>query len=785
MLDIAKKIGKIYMPYLVVSTLWLLFCIPYFFKGLVPVPSTYLVTFFAPWNTSYAMPVKNGAMPDIFTQIMPWKMFTISEWKAGRIPLWNPYSFSGTPHAANFQSAVFSPFTPLFFLLPFIDAWSIMIVLQPLLAGLGIVFFLRQTKHTDLACALAGIGYMFSGAVVTWMGYGTLAMTIAMFPWLFGGLTRMALGKNFGTSLIVFSVLTAFLSGHFQMGLYVVGAGILYVFWLGLVEKKVSLRTFLRMMGAIVAGLCIAAPQFILTYGAFVASTRTASSGMREVIPWPYLATLISPDIFGNPVTRNDWYGHYAEWASYIGVIPLLFSLYGIGSLKLKRPDSKFFFVILGLLGLLLSFDTPLVTLMFALKIPVLSTSAASRIIVMLSFALSVLAAYGIDAWIEDVKKHAHASVLKKLAIPLLVMGVITMVPFLFHIIPAEKISISIRNLALPLGTLGLASVMLYVATRMKQAKVILAVGVMLVILGSFDSYRFATKWMPFESRAYVYPTTPLLTFLQTLPGNDRVFGNIGGEVGVPFHQPLIEGYDAMYPGRYGEFIQSLKTGTVMTGERSVVMVDKNGKYTEHALRLLGVRYIVNKVSDKDTPWTFPVWRYAPDVMKKIYGDATWEVYEYTHALPRVSLIYSYTTEKPNQQIINTLFDPSFDMTKKIVLEKEPFVPPAVGTGSATISTYTPTAITLRTESSTNALLFLSDPWDSGWHAAIDGTPTEILRADYDFRAVALPKGTHTVTMTYWPDGLTVGFLLSGLGMCLGIFIRQISNAGETVTSKK
>lgn len=53
-------------------------------------------------------------MPDVTTQIYPWKKLTIDTYKSGYIPVWNPYSFSGNPQLANFQTAVFSPFNILF-----------------------------------------------------------------------------------------------------------------------------------------------------------------------------------------------------------------------------------------------------------------------------------------------------------------------------------------------------------------------------------------------------------------------------------------------------------------------------------------------------------------------------------------------------------------------------------------------------------------------------------------------------------------------------------------------
>ncbi|MEK7573051.1 MAG: hypothetical protein AAB531_01360, partial [Patescibacteria group bacterium] len=100
-----KNLTLKFWPIVFILAVWLIFSSPYFFKNLVPFPSEYLVNFFPPWASyqEFAGPVKNNAMPDIITQIYPWKNFTIETLKTGQIPLWNPYSFSGTPHLANYQ----------------------------------------------------------------------------------------------------------------------------------------------------------------------------------------------------------------------------------------------------------------------------------------------------------------------------------------------------------------------------------------------------------------------------------------------------------------------------------------------------------------------------------------------------------------------------------------------------------------------------------------------------------------------------------------------------------
>ena len=136
-----KKYILKFWPIIFIFSVWFIFANPYFLRNKAPFPGTYQVNNFAPWsaNPAWRGPVKNGAMPDIITQIYPWRHLAVELWKQGQIPLWNPYSFSGTPLLANYQSAVLSPFNILFFALPFVDAWSILVLIQPLLTDyLGI-----------------------------------------------------------------------------------------------------------------------------------------------------------------------------------------------------------------------------------------------------------------------------------------------------------------------------------------------------------------------------------------------------------------------------------------------------------------------------------------------------------------------------------------------------------------------------------------------------------------------------------------------------------------------
>lgn len=742
-------------PIIIIIALWVAVGAPYFFKGKIPFPSTYLVSFFAPWNASYGMPVKNNAMPDVISQIVPWKKLTIETWKQGMVPLWNPYSFSGTPQAANYQSAVFSPMNILFFLFPFVDAWSLLVLLQPLFGAIGMFLFLRSVDRSRLASLLGAIGFMYCGFMTTWAAYATLGYAALMLPWIFWAITRGFVHRQtiFGIVASVF-LMCSFFSGHFQISLYVFAASCLYVLFLSYVKKdwrKGGL--FLLFLGF---GILLSMPQILLTLNTYAGSTRSSSFIKGEVIPWRYLVTIFSPDFFGNPVTRNDWFGHYAEWAGYVGVVPLLLSFFAIMK---KKQNYILFFVVLSVIAILFAFPTPLNDLLFRLHLPVVSTSAASRIIILFSFSFASLAAFGLDelyiCWIRKEKRPIivfSAAILVSLAV---LWGLLLCT----HILPADAIRIARRNTILPTGlSLGIVCFMLVGIIDLQITR--FAAVFFFMVLLCFDSYRYVSKWMPFDDRQYLYPQEKSLTFLEQNAGNFRVFGNIGNEVGGPFHLQLIEGYDAMYSSRYGEFINAMSKGIIVPGERSVVQFDKYGVYKTQALELLGVRYIYQRISDGRNVWAFPYWEYLEDgSMKSVYRDGQYEIFEFAKAFPRAFLASAYVRQTDDQKIIDTVTGPDFPLRDTLVLEKDPDLLPQKGDGTASIVSYQATKVTIQTSSPVAKLLFLSDTYDAGWHASIDGKETTIYRADYDFRAVSVPPGSHMVQFTYAPDGMRLGII--------------------------
>jgi uncharacterized membrane protein YfhO len=73
----------------------------------------------------------------------------------------------------------------------------------------------------------------------------------------------------------------------------------------------------------------------------------------------------------------------------------------------------------------------------------------------------------------------------------------------------------------------------------------------------------------------------------------------------------------------------------------------------------------------------------------------------------------------------------------------------------------TPNRVTIRAILDAPGYLVVADTWYPGWQATVDGVPTEVLRANYAFRAVWLEAGEHEVEMAYRPTLVPIGGAIS------------------------
>jgi hypothetical protein len=117
------------------------------------------------------------------------------------------------------------------------------------------------------------------------------------------------------------------------------------------------------------------------------------------------------------------------------------------------------------------------------------------------------------------------------------------------------------------------------------------------------------------------------------------------------------------------------------------------------------------------------------------------------------------------------LRDGPLDPRRQVVVESPPTggLGPFAGTSpvDATIVAEGTAALDLLADAPGGGFLVLTDPYHPGWRAFVDGEETPILRADYLFRAIALPPGSHEVRFAFAPPSLQRGAILSAAGLII------------------
>lgn len=143
-------------------------------------------------------------------------------------------------------------------------------------------------------------------------------------------------------------------------------------------------------------------------------------------------------------------------------------------------------------------------------------------------------------------------------------------------------------------------------------------------------------------------------------------------------------------------------------------------------------------------------------------------LYENPDALPRVFVTPAAEALR-EADVLEQLKKTNF--RKTALLEGHfPEVPPLSGEPAprlARVKRYTPNEIIVHCEGGAPGYLVLTDPWYPGWVCHVNGTATEIYRADYAFRGVALPAEACEVVFRFAPTSYPRGAWLTGIALLI------------------
>ncbi|MFZ5845557.1 MAG: YfhO family protein [Patescibacteria group bacterium] len=742
-----------------------------------PFPGDLLIAEYKPWQAASYLGYNPGSYPhkaqypDTLRQLYPWRTLAIKLLKEGKLPLWNPYNFSGSPLLANFQAAVFYPLNIFYFMLSQIDAWTIQVVLQPVLAIFFTYLYGRTIRLTILASLLTAISYGLSGFMSVWLEYNSVGQVILWLPLMLLVIEKLGEKRVSPLFMVVLTMTTAIaiFAGHPQVAFYLIFFSAIYALF-RLKERKRRLLTLgLLLLGIGASGVQLIPGLELIWQSARSPHEFTTLFSKILIQPWQLLM-LPFPNIFGNPTTRTYWLSDtYVGKVTTIGLVPLFFL-----PAALRRKDALTrFYLIAAVTILVLVTANPLTYLLYKLPLPFLSSSSPTLMVFLMTFSLSILSGLGFDFWI--VEKHSLKKLLWRIAqvgLILLSIWLTTKIPLFPNLVKHGGVG---QRALLYAGILTTATIIFFAVficlPRLKRAALIA-----LLLLQTFDLFFFFQRFNPFVPKELVFPPHEILRQLQ-LTGVNRYWGY--GTAAIPANfatQYQIfspEGYDPLYPRWYGELIHAAggKLLTRFTGEtRSDAAVlpgfGEDGftnPYRQRLLNALNVRYILDRTENGSTQKTFPA-----DLFTSVYHENDWRILENRKAAARVYLVSDVITYQTADEFERIFFSPQFNPASAVLLEETlPVTSSLDPQASAQLISYGENQLRVRTESKSPAVLVVTDTYYPGWQAQIDGKPTRIYRANWALRAVGVAAGVHEIELRYQPVSFSTGLVISMISILL------------------
>ena len=573
----------------------------------------------------------NNLLVDSTVQFEPWLAYSAKRLREGALPLWNPGNMLGSPFLGNMQSGIFYPLNWPYFAWP--DPWmfAVRAWLKLFIAALGMYVLARNVlKLVPLAAGVAAVTFTFGAFMTVWLLHPHTA-TVIWLPWLWWTTARLVEhpGARHAALMAVF-VGVHMLAGHpetaYHMGQATLLFLLFYIWHTGPLTLKRLGRIATLWAGAYLLGLMVSAVQLLpfLEYSqlSIALLRREERQMMPFFVPFYYAWTAFSPDIFGNPALKTQWGTpiNYNEANNYSGIFPLLLAPFAflIPGRKQKRFAIFLLFAILFTLGIVHGW--PLVS-DAALFLPGMRLVLNNRMVMLIEFALALLAALGVQSLLVAMpeRRRLFAWILGISVIALLLVGVAVPALFthdFFNVPPNSELANRVWGEGLWRTALlvGLSSGVLVLVGFLwnRPRRLSFALWLIPVVL-LLDLWKVHITYLPTTEPAQYFPKTVATDFLQSQEGIFRVSageGVLSPNTNMAYGLADLRGYDAILPQLYYHLTS--------WGDPARKQLSIGGFYPSPLLDLLNVRYLISPPGDDPN--------YAHDVRQEVNTSAVGEI---------------------------------------------------------------------------------------------------------------------------------------------------------------
>ena len=742
---------------------------------------------------------QNSILADLVVYFEPARQFSISEFHSGRMPLWNPRQFIGSP-------VVYSKFSPYFLLScatpsPVILAW--VQLTSSIVAGLGIyAFFRRSLRVSFWAATIPAWCFPLTGFFVFWAGFG-VSYPVTWLPWLLLAVQQTVRGGKNGWPILL-SVLTGLVlvSGSPDIAGQVLLISGFYALWC-IGDKSGSkwlwkpvCQIAARLTFCWILGFLLACPHLLpfleYTHTGARMERRAAGSEERPPVGLSALPQIVLPDFYGTSdkgslfISRYDSNQLESVAAAYTGFWATLL-VAPLAWFSRRHRSINLFWLGLGIFCLGWILNIPgIVTL---LRLPGLNMMSHNRFIFGTSLAILALAATGLDAlgrykiqrrlWFflptAGLLTLMILCLYRSLILPeplatqlaarlnLHDIRVIGLVPDLNSLRQIQEWFVFNYRLSAALCGLGLLGwALLLWQPRWPQWTVL---GLGFCMLG--DLWWFAHGRNVQSDLSHYYPRIPALEKIhQGPPGRVVGYNCLPASLAQTHELHDLRGYDAVDPARFIDLIRLVdgNASKFLTEEPYALtqwfvpggIITTNDICLSPVLGMLGVRYVIFRGQpDRFVPGTHP-FSQSPDY---------W-VLTNRNALQRMFVPHHVEVITNSAERLQKIASPQFAPLKMAYVET-PVQLPAFSQGQAEIVYETPQHIAVSVQMTNSGLVVLSDLWDKGWVARLNGQTVPVLRVNHALRGVVAPAGTSILEFSYEPASFYHGLYLAGLALAI------------------
>lgn len=679
--------------------------------------------------------------PDMAYQVLPWYEFEAVSFQHGEFPLWDPHVWGGQPLLAQMQPGAAYPLNWPLFLLPLRNGhvqllWlNLYFVLTHFLAALFCYWLCRDSGRSVSASVLGGFAFALGGLVgsIEWPQMLNGAVWI---PLVFLFYVRSTRGRRPLASAALAGTFLgfSFLSGHPQIPTF---TGLMMA---GLWIVEIVRRRFAALGSVALFALftvLVSAFQMLpgIEYGMhsirWVGSTNPV--GWGQAVPYVVHQQYSLPPlgVLGFVLAGGAEY-------TFMGIAVVTLALLGFAMAYREPVVRALGGVCAG--GLLFALGGASVFHGVAyLVIPMVEKARTPAFaVVIVQFALAVLAAYGLDSLRAKAAGRLPVGIL--LAVGIAIWPVLAVASKVRPQTGREYEELAVAGLAaLALGTLLRAWKSRHISER---AAVALICVTALFELGTVTGRNFQSREKPAGFLAELEKNRDVVDFLRKQPDFVRLETDTDA---VPYNIGDWDGIDQFrcYLGGMTSNLVPFEIERLHGGDLAV--------------RLFALNYSAGAKP------------FRAGQTEAFRGASGLHIYRNPEAFPLVWTIHQADAVNAADLVPRLL---NADLRQKtFLIGKPPALDRCGDSDGVQLTGRQNTRVAVEAHMACKGMVVLSRPWYPGWQTRVDGRPAHLYQVDGALQGVVVDSGAHEIEFRYRPASVYWGASLTASGLAIALFL--------------